>query len=293
MNNAKAPADTDERVELAGRVALVTQGVLYVVVGILAVRLAIGDSDEEASQQGAIEAVARQPFGRILLVVLVVGLAAHALWRIALAVRGEPGDDEDGGSMAKRLANGGRAAIYVGFTAAAVRTLTRDSGGGAGGSASGGSGSGSGSGGGSGSGQEKGTAEVLGWPGGPWIVAAVGLAVIGAGIWNIRKTFTRSFVEHLDLYGRSEGQRRAVELLGAAGYAARGIVFGLIGWFLVQAGITHDPDRQRTLDETLREVAEADHGPLLLGVLAVGLFLFGVFRIIDGLLRLPRDITYS
>ena len=88
----------DDRVETMGRVALATQGLLYVIMGVLALQVAVGDQSAEPSQRGALEAVVRQPFGKALLVVVLVGLVAHALWRIVLAVRGEPGSDDDAGS---------------------------------------------------------------------------------------------------------------------------------------------------------------------------------------------------
>src|SRR5688572_30631546 len=118
-------ADADDVMVKVGRVALATQGVLYLIIGALVLDLARGDRGEEASQQGALEAAARQPFGRWLLVILLVGLVAHAGWRIALAIRGEPGSDDDGSSVLKRLANVGRAAIYVGLTIAALQILLR------------------------------------------------------------------------------------------------------------------------------------------------------------------------
>ena len=113
-----------DRVETVGRVALATQGLLYVIMGVLALQVAAGDHGAEPSQRGALEAVVRQPFGKALLVVVLVGLVAHALWRIVLAIRGEPGPDDDAGSLAKRLGNVGRAAIYIGFIVAGVKLLS-------------------------------------------------------------------------------------------------------------------------------------------------------------------------
>lgn len=272
---ARPSASADDLMTKLGRVALATQGVLYLVIGALALDLARGDGDAEASQRGALEAAARQPFGRVLLLVLLVGLLAHMGWRVALAIRGEPGDDEDGGSVAKRVANAGRAVIYAGLAVAAARILL-------------------GSGGDSGGGSEKeSTATVLEWPGGRWLVIAAGLAVIGAGLWNLSKVVTATFLDDLDLSGLDRGPRRAVEGAGRVGYGARGVAFGLIGWFLVRAGLEHDPEEARGLDQSLRELATADHGPAVLAVLAVGMALFGAFRLMDARWRRPSAITHS
>lgn len=280
-------AKVNRGTEIAGRTALAVQGVLYLVVGVLALRVATGDRSEQASQSGAIETVARQPFGQVLLVVLAVGLAAHMIWRLALAIRGEPGNEDDAGSMVKRAANVGRALIYAGFTILAVRILL-ESGGGGGSSGS----SGTSGGGGGGNQEEKATATAFDWPAGRWLVGAVGLAVIGAGAWNLYKAVTRKFLDNLRLSGRSETVERAVTVFGVAGYVARGVAFGLIGWFVVQAAVTYEANRSGGLDQALKELVDTSHGPLLLGLLAVGLFLFGAFRILDGQFRKESEVTH-
>jgi hypothetical protein len=258
----------------AGRIALVTQGVLYLVVGVLAVAVARGDRDAAPSQTGALESIARQPFGRAALVLVALGLVTHAAWRVWLAAVGERGSD-DAGSLAKRAANAGRAAIYLSFFAAAVRLLTKDGG-------SGGSG---------GDQAKESTGTVLGWPGGPWLVAGAGLVFVGVGLWNARKGITRSFAEDLD-FGRVASARKPwVCRLGTAGYLGRGAAFALIGWFLFDAGRQHDPSETRGLDSALRELTTAPYGPILLLVVALGLGAFGAFRILDGLLR--RDDALS
>jgi hypothetical protein len=262
--------------ERLGRVALATQGVLYLVVGFLALSLALGDHSggEEASQRGAIESVARQPFGRVLVGVLLAGLLAHAAWRLLLAARGEPGTDVDGTSIAKRAANLGRAAIYVSLSLLAFRLLTS-------------------SGGGDGRSEQESTARVLDWPAGQWLVVGGGLAIIAAGLWHMSKVGTATFLEDLDLGGLTERTRQAVEVSGRVGYFARGAAFGLVGWFLLQAGIQHDPSESRGLDESLRELLARPHGPWLLGLLALGMVLFGSYRLLDARFRKPSEVVHA
>ncbi|MEO6628911.1 MAG: DUF1206 domain-containing protein [Aquihabitans sp.] len=270
----KIEHQTTPMVERLGRVALSTQGILYVVIGLLAMQVAYGDSSAKPSQRGAIESVARQPFGVVLLVLLIIGMAAYACWRLALAARGEPGEGDDGKSVVKRIANVGRAAVYGGLILAAVRILMDASEGG-------------------GDTQRKSTARVLDWPMGETLVVLVGLAVIGAGVWNMSKMVTAKFLEHLDLAELDERQSKAVELIGRAGYFARGVAFALVGWFLVAAGLHHNANESRGLDASLRELTRTSKGPVLLLVLAIGMMLFGVFRIIDGQFRKLSEIAYS
>lgn len=275
ISAASGASDADDHAARAGRVALITQGVLYVIVGLLAVDVARGDHDAAPSQTGALESIARQPFGRVALVLVTLGLLAHAAWRVWLAVVGDRGG-EDAGSLAKRAANAGRAVIYLSFVAVAVRLLTKD------GSSGGGS---------NGDGAKESTNTVLDWPGGPWIVVAAGLAVIAVAGWNVRKAVTRSFADDLD-FGRVSAARKPwVCRLGTAGYLGRAAAFGLIGWFLVDAGRQHDPSESRGLDDALRELTTAPYGPILLLVVAIGLAAFGAFRILDGLLRRDDALT--
>lgn len=262
--------------ERLGRVALATQGTLYLVVGLLAASLALGDhgGGTEASQRGAIASVARQPFGRLLLIALLAGQLAHAAWRILLAARGEPGPDDDGKSLVKRAANGGRALVYLGLALVAFRFLTH-------------------SGGGRDDSERESTARVLEWPGGRWLVVAAGLAVIGVGLWRMTQIVTADFLDDLDLSGVRHRMRRVVELSGRVGYLARGVAFGLVGWFLLVAGIQHDPSESRGLDESLRELLGRPNGPWLLGLLAVGMVLFGAHRILDARYRTPSELVHA
>jgi hypothetical protein len=266
--------DVEQHASRVGRVALVTQGVLYVVVGLLAVEVARGDRSAEPSQQGALESIARQPAGRAILVVVTLGLLAHAAWRGWLAVVGERGGD-DAGSLAKRAANVGRAVIYLSFVAVAVRLLTKDGGGSGGDKA------------------KESTSTVLDWPGGPWLVVAAGLVGLGVAAWNVRKAVTRSFADDLDFSRVSAARKPWVCRLGTVGYLGRAAAFGLIGWFLIDAGRQHDPSESRSLDDALRELTTAPYGPLLLLLVALGLAAFGAFRILDGLLRRDDALTHA
>jgi hypothetical protein len=266
----------EDKVETMGRVALATQGLLYLIIGVLAIQVATGDRNAEPSQRGALAAVARQPLGKALLVVVMIGLVIHVAWRLVLAARGEPGED-DKKSWAKRAGNVGRAAVYAGFTVAAVKLLMGS------GSESGGGGT-----------EKKGTAKALDFPGGKAIVVIAGIIVIGTGLWNIYRGLSRKFEDNLALGGVDEAKRKSVVSAGVIGYVARGFAFGLVGVFLVRAGLHTNPGEAKGLDGALRQVADASYGPWLLGLLAVGLILFGLYRAIgDGRYRKASELTHS
>jgi hypothetical protein len=253
-------------VEPIGRVGLASQGVLYAIVGVIALKVAAGSGDR-ADQHGALYTVVEQPFGRALLVALMVGLALHTAWRVLLFLRGAPGDD-DAGDWAKRLGHLGRAAIYATFTWGALEVVF--------------------DGGGSGGDQKEGVARVLDWPAGQLLVAVLGLVVIATGLWHASKLVTRSFEDDLDLSGPRDRFKAVVLGLGSVGYLARGAVFAMVGWWLVQAAYDHDPNESGGLDNALKRLADSEHGPGLLRVVAFGVFVFGVYRVVDGVLR-KRD----
>jgi hypothetical protein len=192
-----------------------------------------------------------------------------------LAVRGTPGDD-DAETIAKRLTELGRGLVYGSLTVIAAKLLI-DAGDGAAGGGS--------------EEQRKAVGTVLDWPGGKALVVAVGGVVILAGLWHASRLFTRKFLDDLDLDGRSATIRTVVTALGCIGFFARGLVFCMIGWFLVESALDNDPNHTGGLDQALRRLAVSAHGPGVLRLVAVGLIVFGVYRVIEARLRTRAAVT--
>jgi hypothetical protein len=258
-----------------GRVGLVGRGVLYAVIGVLALQLAIGAPDEQASPQGAIEWVGEQPLGKFLLIALTLSLVALALWRALDAWRGDP---VEGAETSDRVRYAVQAVIYAGFAIAALSvTIANWSGSGSSGGSSGSSGSG---GAGDGQTQQQATAVVLDWPGGQLLVAAAGFAVIGYAVWKfVKDTVNAEFMERLS--GAGDG----VERFGRVGYAARAVVWAVIGVLLIQAAWTHDSGQAGGLSTALQELTGSTWGRALLVAVAVGLFAFGAFCVTEAKYR--------
>ncbi len=198
--------------------------VLYAVIGFLALQLALASS---ASQQGALRTVAQQPFGKVLLAVLAVGLLAYALWRLS-QVFGHHGEDSRAEAWAKRGSCLLRAVVYGSLFAATLRLLM-GSGGGSGGSPS----------------ESSLTARVLQLPLGVALVVGVGLAVVGVGLYQGYKGVSKRFLEELRTARMTPGQRTWATRIGVAGLVAWGAVFCLLGFFVVKAALESQP-RQAT-----------------------------------------------
>jgi hypothetical protein len=251
---------------LLARWGLAAKGILYVALGILAINVAMGDAPSgSATSRGAVELVASQPFGQILLGVLTVGLFALALWQLLLALTGDP---VEGSGLKHRAKFTGKALVYGAAAMTALSVFMPSLGGLTGGT----------SGAGGGEGQARATAEIMSWPGGPWLVAILGVSVIAAGLSQLRAHAWRArFMKRLAT-SRMHGQvKPMVERAGRAGYAARSIVFAMAGGFLIVAAIQHDPQEAIGLSGALQVLSERSWGQAVLWIVAVGVFLYGVF----------------
>ncbi|MFC4501941.1 MULTISPECIES: DUF1206 domain-containing protein [Streptomyces] len=246
-------------VEGAARAGFAARGVIYLLVGGLALQIAFGDQGEEADRRGALGEIAQRPFGAVMLWVLGIGLAGMALWRLSEVVFGAAG--ADGRTAKKRVPSLARAVFY-GFVAYSVLALA----------------AGSGDGGGSSDRQSKDvTARVLGVTGGQWIVGIAGVGIAVAGLWIGFRAVTRKYHEKLRLGEMSRRTRQLVDVTGVGGGAARGLVFAAAGVFAVRAAVEYQPDQAKGLDDTLRSFAHTPVGPGLLVCVAAGLVLFGLF----------------
>lgn len=254
----------------AARIGYACYGLVYLLIGWLALQLALGDSQGSPSRTGALDQLARQPFGRTLLWVAVVGFVALVLWEATAVVVGHRRHDG-----VKRVAGKAGSA----FKAVVFATLAFSAGRVAAGSGgSGGSGGSSGSGG-SGGSSEGWTARVLAWPAGPALVAVAGLAIIGYGVWSVVKGVKDKWRKDLNADGRTGTVGRALTWTARTGYAGRGAAFGVVGGLVVWAALAHDPHKSGGLDQALATVRDGPAGPLLLGLIALGLVCFGVFNI--------------
>ena len=251
--------------EWLARAGLAARGVVYLVIGVLAIKLALGEGGKATSQQGALKTIAEQPLGTALLVMVAIGLAGYATWRLLRAAigHGPEGADDTKDRIAGLVSGIGYAALCV----TAVKILASAGGGGGGSQA------------------DKATGGVLGWPGGTWLVAIVGAIIVGVGLEQGYKALKQKFLENSKTGEMSHRVRQGFTALGVAGYLARMVVFTLIGYFLIKAALDYDPDKAIALDGALAHLGQTSYGPLLLGAVAAGLVCFGAYSIADARFR--------
>jgi hypothetical protein len=248
--------------EWLARAGLVARGGIYAIIGILAIKLALGDGGKTTNQNGALNTIAKQPFGKTLLILMAIGLAGYASWRLVRAALGHGPEASD--DTKERIAGVASGIAYASLCVTAVSILI-------------------GSGGSSGS-PDKATGGVLGWTGGPILVATAGLIMIGVGLDQGYKGIKRKFLEKSKTEEMSEPVERSFTLLGVVGHLSRMVVFTLVGYFLIRAAIDHNPDKAVSLDGALTAVGQASYGPLL-GAVAAGLIVFGAYSVADARYR--------
>jgi hypothetical protein len=253
---AARDAAHSEPIGWLGRLGLVAMGVSYGLVAALALRLALQESGETEDRGGALQTIAQDGFGRVVVFLLAIGFAGYAIWRVAEAVFDRGGEGKRAKGLVVRASFLGRALIYTALCITAVAVLLGSSGE---------------------SNEKQETATVLDWPAGRWIVAAVGAGFIGAAGWNFFRGATQRFKEELNTGEMGSGEERLVTFVGVTGVFARGVVFSLIGIFLIKAALEYDPQEAIGLDGALNKVVAQDYGRFLLGVVAAGLLAFGVF----------------
>ena len=240
------------------RVGLTARGVMYILIGWLALLVAFGNSGQQADRSGALRAVAATRFGTVLLWLLVVGFIGLALWRLSEAAFGSP--SRGGQKASARIKALGRAAIYG---LIAYGTLKYALGAGAPQSTN----------------QQSVdlTASAMKHPGGQVLVVIVGLALIAGGVYLAYEAWQRKFLGNLRTSRMRARTRRVVERLGVAGGISRGVVFTTAGIFLVVAAVKAQPGQAKGIDSALRVLATTPLGPVVLVVVAIGLIMFGLY----------------
>jgi hypothetical protein len=252
-----------------GRFGYVAKGVVYTLVGVLAAQAAIGTGGATTDARGALPQIIQAPFGQGLLAATALGLVGYGLWRFIQAGM----DTENKGTDAQGLLTRGTYLIigvsHIALALSALQLLLGSDGDSSGGDSA----------------TQDRTAWLLSQPFGQWLVGLVGVVVIGVGLYQWYQAYSAKFREQLKLAEMSSTQQRWATRLGRVGFAARGVVFGIVGGLLLAAAIHAEPQEARGLGGALTTLAEQSFGPWLLGVLAVGLIAYGSYVLVEARYR--------
>jgi len=200
------------------------------------------------------------------VILLAIGFGAYVLWRLAEAVLGHEIEERHGRKkIGKRVSALGKAAVYAALCVAAVSVLVSEGGGG--------------------NEERDATEGILGWPGGQWIVGGVAVGIAIAALWNFYRAVSGQYKDSLKTRQMSSTELTWTTRIAFAGLMSRAVVFGLVAWFFLTAALDYDAKKARGLDGALRKLAAETYGPWLLGLVAAGLFAFGVFCLIQARYR--------
>jgi hypothetical protein len=261
VKQAARRAEDSDAAEWGARAGLVARGLLWFVVAVLAAQVAAG-GHERADRGGALQALKDQPLGTAVLVVLALAFAAHAGYRLLEGTVGRREETDDRTRLLKRGWSLCRVVVYGFFAVSTVTFLVS---------------------GGSHEDASKPTAKVMELPAGRALVLAVGVAVVVGGLAQAVRGAREDFTKKLDM--PSGWKATAVKRLGAAGLAGRGLVYVLLGSFLVQSAVAFDPDKAKGLDDSLKTLARQPFGTALLLVAVASLLSFALWSFLEARYR--------
>jgi uncharacterized membrane protein len=241
------------------RIGLAARGVIYLLIGWLAIQVALGHSSQQPDQQGALQLLAGTSYGLVTLWLLAIGFIGYSLWRLSEAAFGVTGEWRGAGPRLKSLV---RAIVYAFLASLTFKVIA-----GAAGNQT--------------HKQQDMTAKLMHHTGGRWLVAIAGLIIVTVGLTLVAEGFRRKFMRYLRTNQMSSKTRRIVERLGMIGTSARGVVFTIVGALVIDAAATASPQKSGGLDKALLTLRHQAFGEFLLLIVALGVLIFGVYGLCE------------
>lgn len=251
--------------ERLARGGFVGYGIVHLLFAWLALQIAFGQSSADGDQSGALRTLAAQPMGRFLVITIGVGLLAMAIWQAFEAAIGHR-EDRGNERTVERVASAVRTVVYFYFAWTAYKVFTHANSD-------------------SGESQQNLTQDLMGSTGGRWLVGFAGLVLAAVGAGLVVYGVIKRFEKHLETGRMSAKTRKLTQHLGMAGYAAKGVAYGIAGLLVLVAAVRHDPEQSQGLDAALHTLREQAFGSFLLILVAIGIAAFGLFCFVQAKYR--------
>ncbi|MEG4248047.1 DUF1206 domain-containing protein [Microcoleus sp. Pol10D4] len=254
--------------ERLARLGYASKGLVYFIVGFLAAQAVFSMGGRTTDTSGALSEIVSQPFGKFLLFLVTIGIIGYALWRIVQTILDpeHQGQKMDAKRIAQRIGYALSALAYAGLALTAVKLIM-------------------GSGGGNSNTTQDLTAQILAQPFGQWLVGLAGSIVIGVGFSYFYEAYKAKFRRHFKLDEMSQTEQTWATRLGRFGIAARGVVFVIIGFFLIQAARLSDASQTKGLGDVLGILAQQPFSPVILALVPLGLIAYGIYSVIEARYR--------
>ena len=250
------------------RLGCAAKGLVYIVIGWLALLTAIRAGGQTTDPQGAITTIYQQPFGKVLLFIIFVGFVGYALWQFARAAFNPDGEGDAKKDTVRRIGYAVVGVSYLGFALAALRlTLQQTAPQG------------------SNTSTQDWTARLLSAPFGVFLVVLLGLIVLGVAGALLYEAWKLRFERYFPLGQMNETERKLTRYTGRYGIGSLGAIFIIIGLFLIVAALHHNPAQAQGLAGALATLAAQPFGPVLLGLVALGLLAYGVYSGVEARYR--------
>lgn len=246
--------------ERLARFGYASKGVVYLIAGLFTARAAFGLGGKATDKNGALLAILAEPFGKVMLAVIGIGLIGYILLRFVQALLDPEHKGSDAKGIAQRIGYVLSGLFYIGLAASSLRL--------AGGFSAN-----------TGDQSPSLVARVFEVPLGRWLVGIAGLIVIAGGLYQLYKAYSADFSEHLRWNSMSPSEQTGASWLGRIGLAARGIVQLLVGLFLAQAALLFDASKVQGSGDALQSLAHPPFGLWTVGVVALGLAAYGVYML--------------
>ncbi|MBW6424717.1 DUF1206 domain-containing protein [Rhizobium sp. XQZ8] len=255
--------NTERNLEWLARSGYAARGIVYILIAGMALLSTFGGG--EPDQKSALKLVLEQPFGQVWLGLIGIGLIGFILWRIAQSVLNTDHHENNAKGYAVRAGLLVGAVTYTGLATYAIGQAFQ-----------------LGFGNGSSDGQKSATAWLMQQPFGPYLVAAVGLCILGAAIAQVVKGVKRTYLKYFDA---NWGKGTLLDAICIYGLSARGAVFLIVGGFFLYAAFAVDPGQTGSTAEALAWVRQLPFGAVLYAAVALGLLAFGLYSFIEAKYR--------
>ncbi|MCU1245633.1 MAG: hypothetical protein JWN02_1543 [Acidobacteria bacterium] len=259
-------------IERLARLGYVAKGIVYAAIGLLTATAGVRRGGVAADRRDALRFIAGQPFGRLVLLVIAVGLIGYAIWRLLSALTDSEGQGDDWKGVAGRIGSFVRGLFYGSFAYAVLRLANHHGDGGRS----------------SDNTSRHWTARALDQPFGRWLVIAAGLALIGYGVYQFIRAVRGKLSRHLDFAVVTAKRKRLLTRVSCFGIAARAVIFAVIGVSLIRAAQHRSASAAHGTSGALRELATLPYGSWVLTVMGLGLIAYGLYAFINARYRRIR-----
>jgi hypothetical protein len=255
--NPQITAKKEQWLQRFTRFGFASNGIVYCLMGVLTVLAALGLNSQKGDKTQAFKFVYEQPFGKFLLIAIAVGLCGYVMLRVLQAFLDTGGEGKSAKGLVNRVGYAISAMLYLSLIIYAIKLASGNAG--------------------SGNSQKFVVAKVMEYPMGEWIIGIVALISIGAGLNQIYLGFSKKFMKKVNLY--KSGYYDMFQRAGMIGVASRGLVFSIVGYFLLRAALDSNPAEAEGTAEAF-DFLQNNFGNVLMCLVAMGLVAYGIFMFI-------------